>query len=104
MSGEGFLESTSDDIPETNCVVLTATCECQPIRTETYAFDTGGMSGESFPKFTGCDIPKANRPVCAPTGEHLPIRTETHAIDNIVVTEGLSVFAGGNIPEENPLV
>ena len=50
--------------------------------------------------FACCDIPEANRAIPTPTCKRQPIRTEMHAQNIFGVSfEGVSMCAGGDIPE-----
>ena len=74
---------------------MTATGECQPIRTEIDAGNITGVVGESLSECAGVSIPEANSVVPTATCKRQPTWAETHAGDNVGVAGEQRDFLGG---------
>ena len=105
MPCESLFFSPCLNIPQTDGLILTATCYCLPIRAETHAKDQPRMPCE-YLFFSPClNIPEPDGVIITTTCYCLPIRAETHAIDTICVSYEFLFFSPClNIPQTDSLI
>ena len=103
MFGEGVLQRSSSNIPQTGGAIPTPTSEGFSIRTERNANDRGRVFGEDVLHRPRCNIPQIDL-IPSPTSEGFSIRTERNANDIArVFSEGVLHRPRCNIPQIDPI-